>query len=59
MLCGGLLASVAVTVKVVLPKAVGVPEITPTPLALPASVNPAGKVPAVTVQVIGSVPPLV
>ena len=37
----------------------GVPETTPTPLALPASVSPAGNVPVETLQVIGSVPPLV
>jgi hypothetical protein len=47
--------SLTPTVKVELPAAVGVPEITPV-LAL--RVNPAGKLPVLTLQVYGATPPL-
>jgi hypothetical protein len=46
--CTGLLLSVTVTVKLNVPPAVGVPEI--TPLA-PARTNPAGRLPELTDQV--------
>ena len=52
--CAGLPESVAVIVNVLVPAAVGVPAMTPAVLRL----RPAGKVPAVTVQVIGVVPPV-
>jgi hypothetical protein len=55
----GALESFAVTVKVELPVVVGVPERMPTPDESPASANPAGKLPVVTLQLIGNVPPLV
>lgn len=45
LVCVGLPASVTVTVKLAVPLAVGVPEITPV---AGARVNPAGKLPAVT-----------
>ena len=45
--------SVARTVKVLDPAAVGVPEMVP-PVE---SVNPAGRVPVASVQVYGGVPP--
>ena len=50
-----LVASVAVTVKVDEPAAVGVPESKP----VLESDRPAGSVPVVTANVIGAVPPLV
>jgi hypothetical protein len=46
--CTGLLLSLTVTVKLKVPVAVGVPEMTPLP---PASVNPAGRLPEVIDQV--------
>jgi hypothetical protein len=52
--CAGLPESVAVIVNVLVPAAVGVPERTPALLRA----KPAGKVPAVIVQVMGVVPPL-
>lgn len=45
LLCAGTPASLTVTVKFDIPLTVGVPEITPLPVA---SVSPAGKLPAVT-----------
>lgn len=48
-------ASVAVTVKLVVPATVGVPSITPVPLC---KVSPGGSVPVVTLQPTGAVPPL-
>lgn len=50
--CGGVPESVAVTVKVVAPTAVGVPE-----MAAPLKLSPAGRLPLVTLQVIVPVPP--
>ena len=47
-------ASVPVTVTVELPAVVGVPERTPAEL----NVKPNGKVPVVTANVYGAVPPL-
>jgi hypothetical protein len=52
--CAGLLLSVAVTVKLVWPLAVGVPEITP----LLERVSPAGRLPGATDHVYPAVPPL-
>ena len=49
-----LLASVTFAVKLLVPAAVGVPDMTP---ALD-SVNPAGKLPVLIVQERGDVPPL-
>lgn len=49
------LASLTVTVKVDVAAVVGVPEITPV---APAKVKPAGRVPTVTAQVYGEVPPV-
>jgi hypothetical protein len=49
------LASVTLTVKVLVPVPVGVPEITPV---VEARVNPAGKAPEVTDQLYGVVPPV-
>jgi hypothetical protein len=49
------LASVTLTVKVLVPVPAGVPEITPV---VEASANPAGKVPEVTDQLYGVVPPV-
>ena len=49
------LASVTLTVKLLVPVPVGVPEITPV---LEASASPAGKVPAEMDQVYGVVPPV-
>ena len=46
--------SVAVTVKVEVPAAVGVPEITPAV----DSDNPAGRLPVVTAHVYGGTPPV-
>ena len=46
--------SVAVTVKLKVPVAVGVPDKTPAPL----SDNPAGGAPAVTAKAYGAVPPV-
>jgi hypothetical protein len=51
--CCGVPESVAVTVNVVVPAAVGVPEIAPAVLRF----NPPGKLPVVTLQVIVPVPP--
>ena len=51
--CAGLPLSVTRTVKLDVPLAVGVPEITP-PLE---SVSPAGSVPDASVQAYGDVPP--
>lgn len=50
--CGGVPESVAVTVKLLDPAAVGVPEM-PDPLKL----SPAGKFPLLTLQPIVPVPP--
>jgi hypothetical protein len=50
---GGVLESVAVTVKFVTPAAVGVPEMSPEPLR----VNPPGRFPVVTLQLMEPVPP--
>jgi hypothetical protein len=47
--------SVTCTVNDAVPAAVGVPEITPVD---PARLNPAGNVPALTLQAYGVVPPL-
>jgi hypothetical protein len=52
--CGGVPESVAVTVKVEVPRVVGVPEIVPELL----NESPPGSVPLVTLQVIGGVPPV-
>ena len=49
-------ASVAVTVKVVMPTSVGVPLISPVLASRP---NPAGRAPAVTANVAMPVPPAV
>ena len=51
---GQLFASVAVIVKLKVPAAVGVPEMTPV-VAL--SVSPFGRAPLETVKVYGAVPP--
>ena len=51
--CAGVPASVTRTVKLKVPAAVGVPEMTPLPL----SVNPVGSVPLAIDQVYGNVPP--
>jgi hypothetical protein len=48
-------ASVTCTVNDAVPAAVGVPEITPVDAA---KLNPAGNVPALTLQLYGVVPPL-
>jgi hypothetical protein len=48
-------ASVTFTVNETVPAVVGVPEITPVDAT---RLNPAGNVPALTVQVYGVVPPL-
>jgi hypothetical protein len=53
LVCGGVSESVAVTVKFVVPAVVGVPEIVPELL----NVNPPGKLPMVTLQVIVPTPP--
>jgi len=53
-LCGVDSESVALTVNVLVPAAVGVPESTPAEL----NARPAGRVPALTVQAYGDVPPL-
>jgi hypothetical protein len=50
---GGVLESAAVTVKFVAPGAVGVPEMSPEPLR----VNPPGRLPVVTLQLMVPVPP--
>jgi hypothetical protein len=47
--------SVTVTVKLEVPAVVGVPEMTPV---AGAKVRPVGRVPTVTDQVKGAVPPL-
>jgi hypothetical protein len=52
--CGGVPESVAVTVKVQVPAVMGVPEIIPELL----NESPAGRVPLVTLQVMGGVPPV-
>ena len=49
------LASVTCTVKLLVPEAVGVPEITPVLLF---RVKPFGNEPAVTVKVLAPVPPV-
>ena len=54
-LCCGVPESLAVTVKFEVPAVVGVPEIAPAALI----VNPAGKLPLVTLRVIVPTPPLV
>ena len=51
----GLLESVTVTVKLEVPTAVGLPVMAPV---VSFSVSPAGRVPVVTVQLYGDVPPL-
>ena len=51
----GLVESVAVTENVFVPAAVGVPVIAPVPAL---RLNPAGRAPEVTSQVIGAVPPV-
>ena len=53
MVCCGVPESLAVTVKLVVPAVVGVPEIVPVLLKF----NPAGKLPLVTLQVMVPVPP--
>jgi len=55
VLAVGVSASVTVTVKFVVPEAVGVPEITPV---APFKINPAGKLPVVTAQLYGVMPPV-
>jgi hypothetical protein len=50
----GVLESVAVTVKLSFPAAVGVPVMAPVP---PFRVRPSGRLPELTVQVSGTVPP--
>jgi hypothetical protein len=50
--CGGVPESVAVTVKLVTPAAVGVPE-----MLDPLRLNPAGRLPVVKLQLIVPVPP--
>jgi hypothetical protein len=52
--CTGLPVSVAFAVKLAVPVAVGVPEMTPD---ADASVSPAGRLPAVIDQAYGVVPP--
>ena len=52
--CVGVAASVTVTVKGNVPAVVGIPESIPEPLR----VKPVGRVPIVTVQVYGAVPPV-
>ena len=51
--CGGVPESVAVTVKVLVPAAVGVPEMAPELLKF----SPAGKLPLLTLQLMAPVPP--
>ena len=51
--CGGMPESVAVTVKFDAPEVVGVPEMAPSA----PKVNPPGKLPLVTLQLIVPVPP--
>ena len=53
-LCGGVLWSVAVMLKVTFPALVGVPEITPV---APLRVSPSGSVPEPTDQMTVGVPP--
>jgi hypothetical protein len=53
--CWGLLESIAWTVKLKVPEAVGVPEMTPVPLL---SDRPVGSDPLVIDHVYGEVPPL-
>jgi hypothetical protein len=53
--CRGLLASVALTVKLYVPAVVGVPEMTPV---LPDNLKPAGSAPPLIAHVYGVVPPL-
>jgi hypothetical protein len=53
--CAGLEESVMVAVKLKVPFAVGVPEITPV---LAARLSPAGRLPEVIDQVYGVVPPV-
>ncbi len=54
LFCVGVALSAACTVTVEVPAVVGVPLITPEV----DNVRPAGKVPVVTVQVYGAVPPI-
>jgi hypothetical protein len=54
LVCCGELESVTVAVKVNVPTAVGVPEITPVELF---SVSPAGSAPEVTLHAQGVAPP--
>jgi hypothetical protein len=54
-MCGGELASVAVTVKFGVPVDEGMPETTPVE---ELSDSPFGSVPSVRLQVTGDVPPL-
>jgi len=49
-------ASVATTVKALVPLVVGVPEMVPV---APVNVNPAGKLPLDTDQEYGAVPPVI
>ena len=51
---GGVPESAAVTVKFVVPAAVGVPEMSPEPLR----VNPPGRLPVVTLQLMAPAPPV-
>jgi hypothetical protein len=54
--CGvGAVESITLTVKLNVPAVVGVPEITPVDAA---KLNPAGSIPALTLQLYGVVPPL-
>ena len=53
LVCGGLLESVAATVKLDVPAVVGEPVIAPVPLKF----NPGGKLPWARLQVIVPVPP--
>lgn len=55
LVCAGLPASVTIAVKFAVPVAVGVPEIRPV---AGVRVSPAGRLPAVTDQAKGVVPPL-
>lgn len=55
LVCTGLLLSLALTTKVDVPLAVGVPEITPVPAA---RVSPAGKLPDAIDHAYPGVPPL-
>jgi hypothetical protein len=52
--CAGVRESVAVTLKAEVPGVVGVPEIVPELL----NESPAGRVPLLTLQLMGGVPPV-